>query len=222
MAAPATRQQQPASSNGQAAVGSRGEANSSNNQARRRGRPTLVSKDSEEDLAAARQRLQAYLQQQGGISQAQAAQLAAKLSAKLGAAADQQVPAPLQWFVGCGIRPLKTAQLLVQMCKSPAGHAAIVRQWRTWQPVIAVNWQLADSCLAAYQQQCKAAKERPLKGSESMAVMLSSQPSRYQLLLVRDLPSTVVRCSRVSWAIQWQRWGSWLQPGQIWLAPQTR
>ena len=99
------------------------------------------------------------------------------------------MPAPLQWFVGCGIRPLKTAQLLVQMCKSPAGHAAIVRQWRTWQPVIAFNWQLADSCLTAYQQQCQAAKERPLKG---MTAMLSSMPSRYRLLLAVDLPGKVV------------------------------
>ena len=191
VAAQATRQQQPASSNGQAAFGSRGEADSSNNQARRCGRPTLISKDSEEDLAAAGQRLAAYLQQQGGISQAQAAQLAGKASAKLGAAADQLVPAPLQWFVGRGMRPLKAAQLVVHICTSSATHAFIIRQWPTWQPVFEANWQLADSCLAAYQQQCKATKERPLKSSESMAVMLSSQPSRHMLLLVRDLPSKV-------------------------------
>jgi len=41
----------------------------------------------------------------------------------------------------------------------------------------------------AYQQQCKATKQRPLKGSESMAVLLSSQPSRYRLLRVPSLPS---------------------------------
>ena len=133
--------------------------------------------------AAAQQRLAAYLQQQGGISRAQAAELAGKASAKLGAAADQLVPAPLQWFVGRGMRPLKAVQLEAHICTSPATHASIIRQWPTWQPVFEANWQLA-----AYQQRCKAAKDRLPKGTESMAAMLSGQPSRYRLLLVRDLP----------------------------------
>ncbi len=135
---------------------------------------------------AARQRLQAYLQQQSGISRAKAAELAGKLSAVLGAAADQLVPAPLQWLVGRGMQPLKAVQLVVRVC---GNDASFMRQWPTWQPVFAANWQLADSRLAAYQQQCKAAKQRPLKGSTSMAVLLSGQPSRYRLLLLPDLPS---------------------------------
>ncbi len=98
-------------------------------------------------IAAARQRLQAYLQQQSGIRQAKAAELASKLSAVLGAAADQLAPVPLQWFVGRGMQPVKAAQLVVHMCKSGrnATHAYLIRQWPTWQPVFEANWQLADN-----------------------------------------------------------------------------
>ena len=184
MAVQAARQQQPDGS-GSHAAGSTA-SNGSVTTRRRTGRPSLISRDSEEDIAAARQRLAAYLQQQGGISRVQAAELADDMTAFLGAAADQLVPAPLQWFVGQGMQPLKAAQLLVRICTS-AGQASYIRQWPTWQPVIAANWQLADSCLAAYQQQCRAAKQRPLKGSESMAVMLSSMPSRYLMLTLPDL-----------------------------------
>ncbi len=140
-------------------------------------------------IAAARQRLQAYLQQQRGIGQAEAARLAGKLSAALGAAADQQAPAAMQWFVGRGMQPVKAAQLLVRICNPTARHASDIRHWPSWQPVFETNWQLADSYLAVYQQQCRDAKQRPLKASESMAVMLSSMPSRYRLLRVPDIPS---------------------------------
>ena len=163
-------------------------AASSSNRPGRRGRPSLISQDSKEDIAAARQRLQAYLQQQRGISGGKAAELAGKLSAKLGGAADQQVPPPMQWLVGSGMQPVKAAQLVAHICESGTG-ASFIRQWPTWQPVFAVNWQLADSCLAAYQQQCRETKQRALKGSESMAALLSSQPSKYPLLLVPDLGS---------------------------------
>ncbi len=161
-------------------------AASSTRRPSRSGRPSFISQDSEEDIAAARQRLQAYLQQQRGISHTKAAELAGKLSAKLGAAADQLVPDPLQCFVDHGMQPVKAAQLLVHMCKERASY---MRQWRTWQPVVEVNWQLADSYLAAYQQQFKASKQRPLKSSESMAAMLSGMPSRCRMLLVANLPS---------------------------------
>ena len=181
----ARQQQQQRDGSGPHAAGST-TSSSSVTTRRRTGRPSLISRDSEEDIAAARQRLAAYLQQQGGISRVQAAELADDVTAFLGAAADQLVPAPLQWFVGQGMQPLKAAQLLVRICTS-AGQASYIRQWPTWQPVIAANWQLADSCLAAYQQQCRAAKQRPLKGSESMAVMLSSMPSRYLMLTLPDL-----------------------------------
>ncbi|PRW50805.1 Muscle calcium channel subunit alpha-1 [Chlorella sorokiniana] len=79
----------------------------------------LVNRD-EKDVAAAQQRLQAYLQQQGGIRQAEAAKLAGKLSAKLGAAADQLVPAPLQCFVGRGMRPAKAAAFSRRATPRPA------------------------------------------------------------------------------------------------------
>ena len=156
---------------------------------KRRGRPPLISKDSKEDSAAARQRLAAYLQQHGGISKADAAELAGKLSAKLGAAADQLVPGPLQWFVGRGMQPLKAAKVVMRICESPSGDASKLRHWPTWQPVFEANWQLADSYLAAYQQRCRETKQKPRKGSKSMAAMLSSMPSRYKMLPVRDLPS---------------------------------
>ncbi len=143
-----------------------------------------------EEVAAARQQLQAHLQQQSSISRDKAAELAGKLSATLGAAADQQVSAPLQWLVGRGMQPVKAAQLLARMCESGT-DASKVRQWPTWQPVFEANWQLADSLLAAYLQQCKETKQRPLKDSESMAALLSSQPSRYRLLRVPDVHSRV-------------------------------
>ena len=96
MAVQAARQQQPQlDGSGSHAAGNT--TNSSSVTPRRRaGRPSLISRDGEEDVAAARQRLAAYLQQQGGISQAQAAALAGELTTKLGAAADQLVSMPLQ------------------------------------------------------------------------------------------------------------------------------
>ncbi len=192
MAAQAARQQQPGSSGSQAASGGSSNAARGSDRPSRSGRPSLISKDSEEDVAAARQQLQAYLQQQGGISGAQAAELALTLSAALGAAADQLMPAPLQWFVDRGMQPVKAVQLVAHICKAGGkNHPSLIRQWPKWQPVFEANWQLADSHLAAYQQQCKATKQRPLKGSDSIAAMLSSQPSRYRLLLVPDLPSKV-------------------------------
>ncbi|PRW50954.1 F-box only 21-like [Chlorella sorokiniana] len=71
-------------------------------------------------------------------------------------------------------------------CRSQVGCRCM---WPTWQPLFDANWRLADSYQAAYQQHCKATEQKPLKGSESMAAMLSSMPSRYRLLQVQDLPS---------------------------------
>ena len=137
-------------------------------------------------IAAARQRLQAYLQQQSGISKAEAVRLASQLSAALGAVADQLVLAPQQWFVSRGMQPAKAAQLLVCICKE---HASVLKRWPSWQPVFEANWQLADGYLSAYQQQCKATKQRPLKSGQSLAVLLSGMPSRYRMVCVSDLPS---------------------------------
>ena len=100
------------------------------------------------------------------------------------------MPAPLQWFVGRSMQPVKAAQLLLRMCQS-SFHASIVRQWTGCQLLFETNWQLADSLLATYQRHCKAAKQRPQKSGRSVALMLSSMPSRYRLLLVPDLPSRV-------------------------------
>ena len=155
------------------------------------GRLSAAIKAAETDSAAiavARQRLQAYLQQQDGISQARAADLASRLSAKLGAAADELMPPPLQFFVGRGMQPRDAAELAARICEA-GGHASYIRYWPKWQPVFQANWQLADSHLAAYRQQCKQAQQRPLKGSESMAAMLSTMPSRYTLLLMPDVAS---------------------------------
>ncbi|KAI7844739.1 hypothetical protein COHA_001623 [Chlorella ohadii] len=138
-------------------------------------------------IAAARQRLQAYLQQQSGISKAEAVRLASQLSAALGAVADQLVLAPQQWFVSRGMQPAKAAQLLVCICKE---HASVLKRWPSWQPVFEANWQLADGYLSAYQQQCKATKQRPLKSGQSLAVLLSGMPSRYRMWLVSFAGST--------------------------------
>ncbi len=189
-AAQAAGQQQPDGSSSPAAKGRDSNDDAiSDSSPRRPGRPSIISRDSEKDIVAARQRLQAYLQQQGGISGAQAAELAGELSVKLGAAVDQLAPPPLQWFSNRGMQIVKAAQLLACIHDRDASY---IRQWPTWQPVFEATWQLADSYLAAYQQQCKAAKQRPLKGSRSMAVMLSSPPARYQLLRAADFPSKLM------------------------------
>lgn len=151
--------------------------------------PVVVNHD-KAAVAAAQQRLQAYLQQQDGISPADAERLARRFCVKLGADADQQAAAPLEWCVSRGMQPVKAALLLAHMCDR-SNHAVTVQQWAEWQPLLEANWQLADSHLAAYQQQRRENKQRLLKDSESVAALLSSKPSMYPLLRVRDLPQKV-------------------------------
>ena len=135
------------------------------------------------EAAAAKQRLQQYLQQQPGISDSEAAKLAEQLAGAL-RQADEAAPPPLQFFVQRGMQPLQAAQLMAKICSYDKSY---IQQWPTWQPVFAANWQLADGYLRAYSQHCDATSQQPTKGGDSLAALLSTQPSRWQLLHVAAL-----------------------------------
>ena len=99
--------------------------------------------------------------------------------------ADELVLPPLQ-LVQRGMEPTKAAQLVAHMCGNSNGKPKI-QNWPRWELTFAANWQLADGYLRAYWQLCDATSERPLKGGESLAALLSTKRSMYKLLPVAAL-----------------------------------